>query len=210
MKLAVLLLVVLGVAVVAAGSCSLSHRSGDFTCVTQADCSSGRICSDGFCVASQLDSGVKTDAPSTGDANGCPAQCTSCNTTTKSCTIDCALNSGACNQAITCPTGWDCNIACSIGSSCRNGINCLNSKSCTITCSGAQSCKTLNCGPGRCNVDCSGDGSCRDVSCGLSCACDVTCHPNSLCSNLTCKAPQCKLLPPGGCTSLAAGCNTCP
>jgi hypothetical protein len=200
-------LAVLGVAVILGGSCSINHRSGDFTCETQADCISGRVCSDGLCVATKLDSGVKTDAPSA----GCPAQCTSCNTTTKSCTIDCALNNGACNQAITCPTGWDCNIACSTGSSCRNGINCLTSKSCTIACSGALSCKAISCGTGRCNVDCTGNSSCRDVSCGLSCACDVTCHANSLCTNLTCRvSPDCiSTMQFGGCTSLTPGCNTC-
>ena len=226
MKLVALWLVVVGFAAVTAGGCSVTHRSGDFACTTPADCADGRTCSEGFCVAPQLDSGVRTDAPS----SGCPAQCTSCNTATKSCTIDCAVNPAACKQQVTCPAGWNCNIACSGISACTSGINCANSKSCTITCSGAQSCRNLNCGAAACNVDCAGSGSCRDftcgtgacnvscnntdscrnVSCGLSCACDIACR-NPFCVGVTCKASQCQLQTPfGGCTSTPPGCNTCP
>jgi hypothetical protein len=207
MKLVALWLVVLGFAIITASSCSISHRSDDFACTKQSDCSTGRTCTDGYCVAPQLDSGVNTDGPT-----NCPAQCTSCNTNAKTCTIDCALNGTACNQQVTCPVGWSCNIDCSTPNSCRNGVTCANSQACTITCSGAQSCRTLTCGAGRCNVDCIGNGSCRNVTCGQACACDITCQANSLCANLTCKAPpNCTAqVPLLGCTSLTIGCNTCP
>ena len=210
MKLVALWLAIVGFAVITAGSCSISHRSDDFACTKQSDCSSGRTCTDGFCVASQIDSGVKVDAQPTGDAASCPAQCTSCNSTTKTCTIDCALN-GGCNQQVTCPAGWNCNVLCSPGNSCRNGVNCANSQSCTITCSGTQSCRNLTCGAGPCKIDCSGTLSCRTVNCGPSCACDVACR-TSPCTGFTCKLTSalCTLPASSGCTSLAAGCNTCP
>lgn len=204
MKLVARWLVLAGFAAVT-GSCSISHRSGDFACEKQADCSSGRTCIDGFCVASQVDAGGNTDGGT------CPAQCTSCNTTTKACAIDCSSN-GSCAQRVTCPTGWSCNIMCAGTNSCRNGITCTSSKSCTITCSGAQSCQGVTtCGSGPCNVDCSGTSSCNNINCGLSCACDVACRTGSLCTTLTCKAPACSTtLPFRGCTSLNANCNTCP
>jgi hypothetical protein len=203
---------VLACCLVVAAGCSVSHRSGDFACKTTADCSRDRTCVEGLCVVSAVDAGAKADGPPIGDAAVCPSQCTSCNVATKSCTIDCALSGNACNQAITCPAGWDCIIGCSTNGSCRNGINCQNSKSCTITCGAAQSCRNVSCGAGPCNIDCAGNGSCRDVSCGASCACDVTCRINSACLNLTCKSPpDCTgPLPFGGCTSQNPGCNTCP
>jgi hypothetical protein len=195
---------VVGFAVIITAGCSISHRSDDFACTTQSECSTGRTCTDGFCVAPQLDSGV------TDGAGNCPAQCTSCNSATKSCTIDCALN-GGCKQQVTCPTGWNCNVSCSPAGSCSNGVTCANSQACTITCSGAQSCRNLICGTGRCNINCADNSLCRNVSCGLACACDITCQSTSLCSNLTCKTPSCtSQVPLRGCTSLTAGCNTCP
>lgn len=202
MKLVARWLVLAGFAAVT-GSCSISHRSGDFACEKQSECSSGRTCIEGFCVASQVDAG--------GNPGTCPAQCTSCNATTKACTIDCALNN-SCAQQVTCPTGWNCNITCAGTSSCRNGITCTGGKSCTIMCSGTQSCQgTTTCGAGPCNVDCSGTGSCRNVNCGPSCACDVACRTGS-CATLTCKAPACSTQAPfRGCTSLnnINMCNNC-
>lgn len=199
-------LAVLGFAVVTAGSCSISHHSDDFACTKQAECAAGRTCTDGFCVT-PVDAAVKIDAPQA----ACPSQCTSCSNDTKTCKIDCALDNGGCTQHLTCPTGWNCTIACSTDNSCRNGIDCTAGKSCAITCSGAQSCRNLSCGAGRCSVGCTGDASCRNVTCGLSCACDVTCNINSSCTILTCKSPDC-VSPSafGGCTSLTTGCNTCP
>ena len=190
----------------ALAGCSINHRSDEFACAKQSDCSSGRSCVEGFCVASAVDAAVHLDAPQ----GLCPVQCTSCNADAKTCTIDCALNAGACNLPVTCPTGWSCNIACSISNSCRNGINCGGAKSCTITCSGQQSCENFRCGPGPCNIDCTGRNSCSNINCSGACACDLTCHLGvSSCSGITCKLLQCTLSN-RGCTSLATGCNTCP
>jgi hypothetical protein len=194
-------LIAMGFALVA--GCSVSHRSGDFACDTQADCSAGRTCVEGFCVL-PADAGIP-DGPHA-DAAVCPSACTSCNLDQKSCTIDCALN-GGCKQAVTCPLGFSCNVLCSRDGACSSGVSCTGSTACTISCSGTQSCRGLSCGLGPCNVSCTGSGSCGEVSCGMSCACDVTCNGIALCRNLTCK-PNCAV---GlrGCTSLAVGCNTC-
>jgi hypothetical protein len=192
-----------GLALVAGGSCTVSHRSSDFACEKQADCVAGRICTDGFCVS--IDGGGGIDAPA-----ACPAQCTSCNTNAKSCTIDCALN-GGCRQQVTCPTGWSCNIACSADGACANGINCLNGTSCTVVCSGRQSCGQVTCGAGMCNVECTGRDSCSDIRCGQSCACDVACRQSTSCADLICRSQQCTLPAGGGCTSIVpTSCNTCP
>jgi hypothetical protein len=204
-RFAALALVALGLAIVAAGSCSVNHRSGDFACETQRDCAKDRTCVDGFCVLA-ADAGVDTSPPP--DALLCPGACTSCVIGQKSCTIDCSLN-GGCRQAVTCPAGWSCNVLCTGQNACRNLISCVGTTSCTISCTSPLSCQNVACGSGPCKLDCSGNGSCVDVRCGLSCACDVTCHINSSCSNLTCK-PGCNSASQfGGCTSLTAGCNTC-
>ncbi|HEU4733010.1 MAG TPA: hypothetical protein VFT22_34185 [Kofleriaceae bacterium] len=201
----VLWLSLLGVAALATG-CSVSHRSEDFACGPDSRCAGNRVCIDGLCVIPD-DAGVRPDARQ----GSCPAQCTSCDGATKTCTIDCAVDANACAQRVTCPTGWSCEIACSTPNACRSGIICTNAKACTITCAGRQSCDTVVCGAGPCNVDCSGRDSCNEVSCGPSCACDVTCQFVSSCAALSCTSADCTSLSPfGGCTSEAQGCNTCP
>ena len=134
--------VVLLLVLSAATSCSINHRSDQFACTKNSDCDSGRTCSDGFCVTGGtiVDAG-KVDAPKTpdGGGNSCPAQCTSCNTTTKSCIIDCAMANGACNQQITCPAGFKCDIRCNNDNACRQGINCLQGASCTNACTSRHS-----------------------------------------------------------------------
>jgi hypothetical protein len=47
------------------------------------------------------------------------------------------------------------------------------------------------------------------VYCGAACACDVTCHVNSQCQNLTCPLGCTSMSAFGGCSSLTQGCNTC-
>ena len=205
MKLAALALVALGLAIVAAGSCSVSHRSGDFACQTQGDCSKDRTCIDGFCALTS-DAGIDAQLPP--DAALCPAGCTSCVVGQKSCTIDCSLN-GGCKQQVVCPTGWSCNVLCSRTDACSNGVICPSGTACTVTCSGLRSCKAIACGTGRCSVDCTGSSSCQDVRCGLACACDVVCHINSSCSNLSCRPGCTSPSQFGGCTSAPTGCNTC-
>jgi hypothetical protein len=200
-------LAVLALAIGSAGGCSVNHRSGDFACQIQSDCSKDRTCIDGFCVLA-ADAGIDTPPPLP-DAAVCPTTCTSCNPLQKTCTIDCTIAAGNCKQLVTCPTGWSCNVLCSRADACSNGVICPNGTACTITCSGLRSCKGISCGTGRCNVDCGGTNSCQDVRCGLSCGCDVTCHINSTCSNLACRAGCTSASQFGGCTSLTAGCNTC-
>jgi hypothetical protein len=205
----------LGLALAAAG-CSVSHRSGDFTCERQMDCASGRTCIDGFCVAPQADASVPGDArvlidaapPS--DANLCPSVCTSCSNDTTTCNIDCQRNGGACNGPIKCPEGWDCNVLCSTINSCRNGVTCPAGRPCNITCSGRMSCSKFACGSGACAIECTGLDSCTDLSCGTACACDITCGISASCNGLTCKSEDCTLR--RGCTSLSLPttlCNTC-
>jgi len=207
MKLVVHWLLVACVLALAPAGCSVSHRSGDFACTTQADCATGRICTGGLCVTT-LDSGLPPD----GQPAGCPAQCTSCNATQKTCAIDCAVNAAACNQPITCPVGWACNILCTTPDSCSRGVNCAVGTACTVACSGSGSCPNLTSGSGRYNISCTGQTSCSNLSCGAACACDVTCSLNSrACRNLTCKSTACTAATlPGGCTSAPLTCNTCP
>ncbi|HMG53985.1 MAG TPA: hypothetical protein VK601_10890 [Kofleriaceae bacterium] len=220
-------LVALGVAALAvalAAGCTVSHRSDQFACKTQVDCSDGRICVDGLCAVPDM----LSDGPRPPDALDCPPQCTSCNAAAHSCIIDCGLN-GGCNGPVSCPSGWNCNVMCGTQNSCNNGVSCNGSTSCTITCSGRQSCKTVTCGSGVCNLSCSGTGSCGEdvlcgtgackvncsgmdscnggLRCGLSCGCDVTCRLGT-CGNLVCK-PGCNSSTPPGCSATTAGCNSC-
>jgi hypothetical protein len=202
-----------------AAGCSVSHRSGDFACDAEQRCANGRTCVDGFCVVA-ADSGVVDTLPPLGDAAVCPSQCTSCNLAQRACVIDCAANTGACNQAVTCPAGWSCNVLCSLPSQCNSGVLCGNATSCTIacgarqtcnvTCSGNSSCgNSVLCGAGACNVNCTGNLACAgEITCGQACACDVTCRINAACAAVTCK-PGCIGTPPAFCISTANGCNSC-
>ena len=187
---------------VAVAGCSVSHRSGDFTCERQTDCSNGRSCVDGFCVLPE-DAGLDGARV---DAAVCPSVCTSCALDQKLCTIDCALN-GGCKQLVTCPLGFACNVLCSEDNACSSGLNCTGGTSCKVTCSGTQSCRNLSCGLGPCNVSCTGNASCGEIACGNSCSCDVSCSASALCRNLTCK--QGCAASSRSCTSLPLGCNTC-
>ena len=78
------------------GSCSVSHRSQEFTCNVQADCSAhaNTVCQNGFCIVpGSIDAPGPGDGPK-GDSPGnqCPSTCTSCSVSQKTCTIDCAAN----------------------------------------------------------------------------------------------------------------------
>lgn len=207
----------LGLAFATASSCSIDHRSGDLECSAQVDCRDGRLCLDGYCVVSGGGSdatpsdGPRPDAtPPTVDAPMlvCPPQCTSCESGSKTCIIDCA-QTNCVNTTLVCPTGWNCDISCSTQNSCRNGVNCANALSCDIACSGQGSCRQLVSGAGPMAVKCSGQNSCRGINCDASCACDVACDGAAECAFLTCSAVTCGVLG-GGCTSMRAGCNTCP
>lgn len=202
-------------AIALAASCSIEHRSDAFACEKQSDCSGGRVCSEGFCVLTNVppsdgprpeqdgDIEPPPDAPIPSE---CPPQCTSCNKESRECTIDCG--STDCTAQVVCPAGWSCDIQCNRQNSCRNGVNCLDAKSCTLDCSGDGACRNVACGPGRCNVTCSGNASCRSVSCSQSCACDVECGQNASCETVICSSFACETF--DGCTSQTIGCDICP
>lgn len=219
----------IALALALAAGCSLSHRSGDFACDAEQRCASGRTCVDGFCVIA-ADSGV-VGPPA--DAAVCPPPCTSCNAAQRTCVIDCAINNGACNQAVSCPAGWSCNVLCSLPNQCNSGVLCGNATSCMIACSARQTCQSVTCGRGACSVACTGNSSCSSVGCGLgacsvncagngacgsavkcgpACACDVTCRLGAAClaGDVTCKPGCASTMAPLVCTSALNGCNTCP
>jgi hypothetical protein len=200
------LLGVVVAAIAVTSSCSINHRSDSYACTQNADCDGGRVCSDGFCVtaASAVDA-PRGDGPR-GDATGCPGQCTSCNTTQRTCTINCQLTN--CQNLVTCPSGYRCDIACNVDNACRNGVNCGSAAACNIDCTAKESCQGVVCGPGPCDVGCSGPSSCRNVSCGPSCACDVLCTGNQSCQqNISCSSLACRS--GSGCTSVPALCHSC-
>lgn len=216
MKLVAAWLTALVVAIAAASSCSVNHKSGEYECSVPSDCDPfpGRSCVNGFCVTGTgpIDASI-IDGRIDGaiDASMCPPQCTSCSPERKECAIDCATTS--CNNEVVCPVGWSCVISCSTTNSCTSGIDCTGAKSCVVGCSGQGSCRDLACGEGKCNVTCTGRGSCRDMDCSDSCACDITCTTGAngaSCEGNLCP-PGCIGLGPGRCSSnLAQGCNTCP
>ena len=214
MKLVVAWLSVLVVIAVSAGSCSINHKSGEFECTKQSDCGNGRTCTGGYCVLpggtvdAPKNDGPITDGPPGDVSNTCPAQCTSCNTGTHTCKIDCAVTS--CNGAVVCPPGWNCDVECTVANSCRSGVTCPpQGNACTINCSGTGACRTLDCGTGKCDVNCSGSMSCRGVDCTGSCGCDVKCGVGAACEAVTCTSFQCDT---GlGCSSsVVPSCETCP
>ena len=189
-------------------ACSVQHRSEEYACTKQSDCNSGRTCVGGFCVLDgTIDAKIDSPGMGSGDAgNGCPAGCSACNPQQHTCTIDC--RSSNCNGAVTCPTGYHCDIQCDTDNSCRNGVMCQGGLSCNITCSGNSSCRNVACGLGPCDVNCSGPSSCRGVACNSSCACDVTCTGSQSCSDtIQCTSLACKV---GlGCTSVPTTCHSC-
>jgi len=191
--------------VLAIAGCSIHHRSDEFTCTTNRDCTGGRVCDTGLCVVPGTIDAPKGDGPSL-DGNSCPSPCTSCNVAQKTCTINCT--SANCSNAVTCPMGYRCDILCNTDNSCRNGVNCQQSLSCSVECSGKSACQNVACGPGPCDVACTGTSSCRGVQCGSSCACDVTCTGLQSCADsIVCTSFGCKS---GlGCTSVPALCHSC-
>lgn len=203
-------LAVLGIVIAIVTGCSINHRSGDYTCTKPSDCATGRTCStDGFCIViGSIDAPGHVDAPKV-DGAACPAGCTSCNVTQKTCTIDCGITS--CSSSVTCPAGYHCDIQCKTDNACRNGVNCLAAASCSVECTGNSSCRNVQCGPGPCDVGCSGPSSCSsEILCNNSCQCDVTCTGTGSCATPpVCTSLQCRS--GTGCTSVPALCHsTCP
>ena len=201
----------IALALMVATGCKIHHRSEEFACDVNIDCDPGRVCENGFCIIpGGVDaSGGPDGSKPPGDGGGsgsCPAQCTTCNVTQKTCSIDCQLSN--CTNTVVCPPGYKCDIKCNADNSCRNGINCQQAASCAIDCIGKQSCQNVQCGSGPCDVGCLGPQSCRGVQCNNSCACDVVCSGNQSCFDaISCSSLACRS---GlGCTSVPAFCHSC-
>lgn len=172
------------VLVLALASCSIDHPSDALACTTQADCDATRTCTNGYCIVAT--------------STGCPAGCTSCNVTAKTCTMD-----GTGNDSLTCPPGYNCTITCP-NNACHS-VNCADASSCTVMCSGLKSCDQVKC-TGKCSITCSGSSSCAQVDCQSACACDVTCTGASSCGSLQCRsgcgtATSCTSQPAATCSS---------
>ena len=211
-KLALAVALQVAVVFALAQGCQITHKSGEFACTKTADCNAGRDCVDGFCVVSgteQIDSPVSTGDGHTGDgngSNGCPAQCTSCSVSQKTCVIDCTGTD--CSGTMTCPPGYSCDVKCDTDNSCRNGVVCAGTTNCKVECSGKNACQNVQCGTSACDVECTGTMSCKTVTCGASCACDVKCTGTSSCGDtVVCTSPACHI---GlGCSSLPTTCHSC-
>jgi hypothetical protein len=235
-KIVALWLAAVTLAVVTAGSCSVNHRSGDFACTRTSECADGRVCSDGLCV---LTNPPPPDAGGDGGIPGgaCPATCSSCDGASRTCNIDCLLDSDVCARPITCPQGWNCMINCAADNSCRAGIDCRQAASCQVNCFADGSCRNATCGAGDCSFECDGTDSCSGIACGTgasqvacngenschdnnggaglgvdcsnACSCNVQCNLDSACLPVTCPA-GCDGNTGEGCTARRPGCNTCP
>jgi hypothetical protein len=219
-KLVALWAALVVIAVTAAGSCSISHRSGDFACDDTHACATGRTCTDGFCVTAQqpdagvpIDGRIAIDAPIPIDGPPqpmCPAQCTSCDLDAKTCAVDCSADPNLCQKAITCPAGFSCKIDCTSGGSCRQAIDCGDAADCTITCGVSQSCRDVTCGGGACNLECRGFGSCASVT-GGSGTLTETCTGPTSCTSVTCGSGACTIGCSGStsCADVVCGAGRC-
>ncbi|HTR50722.1 MAG TPA: hypothetical protein VMJ10_08450 [Kofleriaceae bacterium] len=197
-------------AIVIASSCSVDHRSDEYACVSQSQCTGGRLCMQGYCIVPGAIDAARPDGRGSSGSDGgnaCPSACTSCNVAQKSCTIDCSVTS--CTGTVTCPIGYSCDVKCDTASSCDNGVSCVGATSCTVECSGKASCRNVECGNGPCDVQCSGAQSCRGVSCNTSCSCAVECTGLSSCPAGTVECTSIGCDDGSGCTATPAFCHSC-
>jgi hypothetical protein len=130
------------------------------------------------------------DPPAPGTPN-CPNICTSCDTGTNTCTIDCDNDVDCYQETVTCPAGWNCHFDCRDWSACRESVfNCPDLYNCTFDCrNGNSACEdsTINCSQkGDCNVQCGGGDDCQnlDVNCGDN-ECTASCQGGDF-PSLTC------------------------
>ena len=183
MKLAILL--------VALAACSVSRKTEQLACTSNAQCMGGRTCDRGYCV----------------EQNGCPSACTSCDKGAMTCLIDCS--GGSCG-GVHCPDGFACTINCTGNGACNN-VDCTDGTGCQITCLGNQACKRIDCGAAKCEVMC-GPNGCNNLDCSSSCQCDVIC-PNGTCGT-SCPMGDSTLCTQSGsddtaCSSVMPGCSHC-
>lgn len=156
-------------------ACTVNRPSDSYTCATDTDCTDNRHCSSGYCVI-----------------QNCPSDCTTCNETAKTCTMECS-NADSCGN-VNCPTGWTCTINC-IGDGACNDVSCA--------------------GGSKCSINCSGAGACADISCRDACKCDLQCASGA-CAAISCPTgatPNDKCTTDGSigspCLSSPAGCTKC-
>jgi len=130
-------------------ACTVSRRTEGYACSTSADCENGRACESNWCVVAT-----------------CPADCTTCDTTLKTCQIACASMSRC--GSISCPMGWSCSITCTGNNACGN-ITCASGSTCAVTCSGSRSCGTLDCDAAcKCDQTCSTTDACDPSQCPVA------------------------------------------
>jgi hypothetical protein len=165
-KVAALLVALLGIGLASSSSCFVNRVSERFACTTTEDCETGRTCDQGYCI----------DAP-------CPSQCSSCNVAAMTCQITCNSNRG-CGDVV-CPPGFECSIRCNNTDACDD-VDCTQATGCVIDCSGIASCGAIRCGPGECEVECTGTGACPSIDCASSCRCDVACNNAVACPSMSC------------------------
>ncbi|MCA9680101.1 MAG: hypothetical protein H6708_18565 [Kofleriaceae bacterium] len=195
----------------AAVACTVTPRSDDFRCAGPADCTDGRQCVSGWCVATSaidggIDSAVGGDAMP--DALDCPAACTRCVDGT--CEIECS-GDGACATGVACPDGVPCHVVCSGSSSCAGAVDCAAATSCDIDCNGVDACGgDVTCGPGTCDIDCPAAGACAGaLDCSDACECDTHCGGAGACgSTVSCPGPS-SCRSGGQCTSAPNQCQRC-
>lgn len=187
-----------------ASSCQVEHRSQEFACVNQADCTDGRVCTDGFCVRGDKNNGEDAGIDASTD---CDPACTSCDENT--CFIECGAGKD-CADLVICPTDKKCVIHCTGEDACDKGIECESPFGCEIRCTGIRSCnRQITCLGGPCDIECIGSNACPRIDCSAACSCDTDC--NGSCGGFigpdcpgTCREPETR-----DCTSLNDGCDLC-
>jgi hypothetical protein len=146
MRASVLALISSGTLIVA---CRVDRPSETLTCGTTADCAElagDRVCMEGYCIV-----------------QNCPDDCSECNETARTCTVDCNAPDD-CDTQITCPSGWTCTINCNGDGNC-NDIMCTDNS--------------------RCTIHCNGTNACDDIDCDNACLCDLTCAAGA-CDTVSC------------------------
>lgn len=126
------------VLVIAGLSCFVDRRSSDFACDVDTDCAGldgDRECIDNVCVEVE-----------------CPSRCDDCDPG-KVCNINCN-QPNECRNGLTCPSGWNCEIACN--EDCTP-VTCVGALSCVVECNGQSSCGPLTCGTAS-PCSCTGTG----------------------------------------------------
>ncbi len=191
-----------------ASSCQVDHRSQEFACVNQTDCTDGRVCTDGFCVRGEKNGGQ--DDAGIDASTDCDPACTFCDDST--CYIECGGGKDCTTRRVTCPVDKKCVVTCTGDNACGEGIECESPFGCEIHCTGTNSCnRKITCQGGPCNIECIGTNACSRIDCSAACSCDTDCNGCGGFIGPTCPGGgQCKDPDTRDCTSLNDGCDLCP